>query len=95
MRQEATIRQGTRCMILTITRGHIRVQLGDKIATIPGEMFAAANGKMGFVVYLDQVEYWEPQAAKSPISGTELAAIVDDIKAEFTKTGHTVEFETA
>jgi hypothetical protein len=82
-------------MILNIDRGHIRVQLGERIATVPGEMFSAANGKMGFVVYLDQIDYWEPKAAKLRISGNEIAAIVDDIKAEFTKTGHTVEFESA
>lgn len=82
-------------MILNIDRGHLRVQLGEKIATIPGEMFLPANGKTGFLVYLDQIDYWEPKASKQPISGSDITAIMDDIKAEFVKHGYTVEFESA
>lgn len=82
-------------MILRIDRGHIQVRLGDKIATIPGEMFSPGEGKTGFVVYLDQIDYWEPKALKQPISSAEITAITEDIKAEFSKHGHTVEFESA
>ncbi|UVW30669.1 Imm74 family immunity protein [Massilia sp. H6] len=80
-------------MILNVDRGHIYVQLGEKTATIPGEMFLPDDGKMGFVVALNQVDYWDPKSAKQPISSAELAAIVEDIKAEFAKGGHTAEFE--
>ena len=82
-------------MILNIDRGHIQVKLGEKIATIPGEMFSPASGKTSFVVYLDQIDYWDPKATKQPISSAEITAIVEDIQAEFEKGGHTVEFESA
>lgn len=81
-------------MILNVDRGHIYVQIGEKTATIPGEMLFPANGKMGFVVYLDQIDYWDPKSAKQAISEDEVKAIVEDIKADFSKNGHMVEFES-
>jgi hypothetical protein len=80
-------------MILDITRGHIEAKISEKIAFIPGEMFRAENGRTGFVVYLDQIDYWEPKAEKQPIDSADLTAILDDIQAEFTKAGFTLELE--
>jgi hypothetical protein len=82
-------------MILDITRGHIQIRMGDKIAEIPGEMFSAANGRMGFGVYLDQIKYWEPITEKQPISSADITAILDDIRAEFLKQGFTLEVDSA
>ena len=82
-------------MILNIDRGHIQVKIGEKIASVPGEMFSPGNGKTGFVVYLDQIDYWEPKSAQQPISSSDITAIVDEIQAEFKKAGNTVEFESA
>jgi hypothetical protein len=81
-------------VILDITRGHIQIRMGDRIAEIPGEMFIAANGKMGFGIYLDQIKYWEPQTEKQPISGADITAILDDIRAEFIKSGFTLEVDS-
>jgi len=81
-------------MILNVDRGHIYVQLGEKTATIPGEMLFPADGRMGFVVYLDQIDYWDPKSEKQVISGDERAAIVEDIRADFSKNGHKIEFES-
>jgi hypothetical protein len=81
-------------MILDITRGHIEVKIGDRIAMIPGEMFPGKNGKMGFGVYLDQIDYWEPKEAKQRITREETQAIIDDIQAEFDKQGFTLELDS-
>lgn len=81
-------------MILNITRGHIEVKIGDKVAIIPGEMFRAKNGKTGFGVYLDQIDYWEPKESKQRITRTETQAIIDDIQAEFNKNDFTLEVDS-
>ncbi|KQQ87864.1 Imm74 family immunity protein [Massilia sp. Leaf139] len=82
-------------MILNIDRGHIHVQLGEKMAAIPGEMLFPENKRLGFVVYLDQIDYWEPKTAKQPISEADIKTIVDGIQAEFKERGHMLEFESA
>lgn len=82
-------------MILNITRGHIEVKIGDKIALIPGEMFRAKNGKTGFGVYLDQIEYWEPKESKQRITCAETQAIINEIQTEFNKNGFTLEVDSA
>jgi hypothetical protein len=82
-------------MILDITRGHIEVKIGEKIAMIPGEMFRAKNGKTGFGVYLDQIDYWEPRESKQRITSVEAQEIIDDIQAEFNQKGYTLELDSA
>ncbi|THC40345.1 Imm74 family immunity protein [Massilia sp. Mn16-1_5] len=80
-------------MILNITRGHIWVKLGERTASIPGEMLFPKDGKMGFVVYRDQIDYWEPKEAKESISSSDITAIIDDIQANFRQNGHELQIE--
>jgi hypothetical protein len=80
-------------MITNITRGHIEVRMKDRIACVPGEMFRAENGKTGFAIWLSQIDYWEPKAKKEPISSADTAAILDDIRSEFSKNGWTLELD--
>jgi hypothetical protein len=81
-------------MILKIDRGHIEVEIGDRIAIVQGEMFFPGNEKMGFVLYLDTIDFWEPKIDQQAISKEDADAIISDIQADFAKGGHTLEIET-
>jgi hypothetical protein len=80
-------------MILNVSRGQIKVKILDRIATVGGEMFFPGNDKLGFVVYLDTIGFWDPPDQFTPISPTDKQLILDDIKAEFAKGGHTLDIE--
>jgi len=80
-------------MILDVSRGHIKVKIIDRVVTVLGEMFFPGNDKLGFVVYSDSIKFWDPPDQSSPISPVEKQLILDDIRADFTKGGHTLEIE--
>ena len=79
-------------MVLDVSRSHIKVNLNGKIATLPGEMFFPKNGKLGFALFLSQIENWD-EPSNTPISKEELDAIVSDMQNEFAKGGHTLVLE--
>jgi len=47
-------------MILDVTRGYVRVVIDERTANVPGEMLFPEKLNLGFVVFLDQVRYWDP-----------------------------------
>jgi hypothetical protein len=80
-------------MILDVSRGYIRVKIADRVATVQGEMFFPGNDKLGFVVYSDSIKFWDPPDQASTISSSERKLILDDIRADFDRGGHTLEIE--
>lgn len=56
-------------------------------------MFFPGKDKLGFVVYSDTISLWDPPDQAIQISPTEKQLILDDIKAEFAKGGHTLDIE--
>lgn len=80
-------------MILNVSRGHIKVKIADRIATVEGEMFFPGKDKLGFVVYADSINFWDPPDEAIQVSIAEKQLILDDIKADFAKGGHTLEIE--
>lgn len=78
-------------MVIDISRGHIKVKVGEKIATLEGEMFFPGNDKMGFVLYRDSIKRWDNQ--DQTISPTEVEAIINEIQLDFAKGGHILELE--
>ena len=80
-------------MILEVSRGHIKVKIMDRIATVQGEMFFPGNDKLGFVVYSDMIKFWDSPDQAVAISPTEKQLILDDIKADFDSGGHTLDIE--
>ena len=80
-------------MILDVSRGSIKVKLLERVATVGGEMFFPGNDKLGFVVYSDTIRFWDPPDQVVPISPAEKQLILDDIQADFSKGGHTLEIE--
>jgi hypothetical protein len=80
-------------MIIDVTRSHIKVGLFDKTATLAGEMFFPSDGILGFALFKSQAKFWDPPNDANPITEDEWAAIVADIRADFSKGGHTLEIE--
>jgi hypothetical protein len=80
-------------MILDVSRGHIKVKILGRIATVGGEMFFPGNDKLRFVVYSDTINFWDPPDQAVRISPAERQLILDDIKADFAKGGHTLDIE--
>jgi hypothetical protein len=80
-------------MILDVSRGYIRVKIADRVATVQGEMFFPGNDKLGFVVYSDSIKFWDAPDQASTISSSERKLILDDIRADFDRGGHTLEIE--
>ncbi|MHA6897176.1 Imm74 family immunity protein [Ralstonia pseudosolanacearum] len=80
-------------MILDVSRGQIKVKIIDRVVTVQGEMFFPGNDKLGFVVYSDTIKFWDPPDQALPISPAEKQLILEDIRADFAKGGHTLEVE--
>ncbi|WP_180727632.1 Imm74 family immunity protein [Paraburkholderia largidicola] len=80
-------------MILDVSRGHIRVKIGNRVVTVQGEMFFPGNDKLGFVVFSDSIKFWDPPDQTSPVLSSEKNLILDDIRADFDRGGHTLEIE--
>lgn len=80
-------------MILDVSRSHIKVEMGGKTVTVPGEMFFPPSGKLGFAVSLNGIKYWDAPNQDVEITKDELDAIIEDIKTDFARGGHTLEVE--
>jgi len=80
-------------VILKISRGYIKVELGSRVASVPGEMFCPGNYKLGFVVYSDMIKFWDSPDVNMPISEADKALILEGIRNDFTRSGHTLEIE--
>lgn len=79
-------------MILDVSKGHIKVKLGEKIAIVLGEMFFPENGKMGFVIYKSMIKFWDFPEGEI-ISNHDIEAIINDIKIDFEKGGNVLDVE--
>jgi hypothetical protein len=79
--------------IIDITRDHILIQKGDRIAKAQGEMFFPTEGKVGFVVYADSLRHWEPPHHAQAITADELAQLIKAVQQDFELGGHALEIE--
>jgi hypothetical protein len=79
-------------MIVEVSRGHIKVQLDEKVAIVQGEMFFPPNGKMGFVIFKNTIMHWsEPNGEL--ISIIDIDRIVANIRVDFEKCGNVLDVE--
>lgn len=46
-------------MILEISRGYLKIQVANKVATIQGEMFFPGGDKLRFVLYRNSLKHWD------------------------------------
>ncbi|MGE7961342.1 Imm74 family immunity protein [Pseudomonas sp. NPDC089918] len=80
-------------MILEVSRGHIKVKIGDRTATAQGEMFFPGNDKMGFVVYRNSMRFWDVPNQHQIMTSEDIDTVISDIQADFFRGGHTLEIE--
>lgn len=80
-------------MILSVSRGYMKVNLDNRIVTIPGEMFFPVGDKMGFVVFRDEIKAWDSPNEMEALSEKDVENILNVIHEEFLKGGHLLEVE--
>ena len=80
-------------MILSVDRGTIKVLLDGKIISVPGEMFFPPNEKIGFAVHSEGLKHWDYPHHEIVLNDDDIARIIDDIRKDFEKGGHTLEVE--
>jgi hypothetical protein len=80
-------------MILDITRGHIRVSLAGKTASVGGEGYARGHGNPDFVIYRNTILAWDPPNQSEWIDEATKDLILADIIAGLVDRGMTVEVE--
>lgn len=80
-------------MILEVSRGHIKVELGGRVATVPGEMFFPPDDKLGFAVFKDQISAWDAPHELDQLTSDDVRSIIDEIEQDFAKGGHTLVVE--
>lgn len=80
-------------MIKEVSRGHIKVEIGGKIVTVPGEMFFPPGNKMGFAINSREIKSWDYPYDSEKLSPREIQEVIEDIRQEFESGGHTLEVE--
>ena len=80
-------------MILDVSKGHIKVKIGERIVTVPGEMFFPPNDKMGFAIFEKDIKFWDFPYDEEALTPNEIKEVIADIQQDFTKGGHTLEIE--
>lgn len=81
-------------MILEVSRGHIKVKIGDRTVTAQGEMFFPGNDKMGFVLYKKSMRFWDAPNQNQIVTIDDIDMVVADIQTDFSTGGHTLEVES-
>jgi hypothetical protein len=79
--------------IIRITKGTIKLQVGDRAVTVDGEAYARGYGNPDFVVYADSIRNWDQPNDRVAIDEKEKKEILDLIKSEMHKRNMTVEVE--
>lgn len=80
-------------MILEVSRGHIKVELGGRFATVPGEMFFPPDDKLGFVVFKNEIIAWDSPHQAERLTSDDVQSIIREIETDFEKDGHTLVVE--
>jgi len=76
-----------------ITRGHLRVKVGDKSVTIHGEAFLRGYGSPDFVLYQNSIEKWDAPNNEENVSSIEKDQLLQFLKEEFLRRKMFLEIE--
>jgi len=60
---------------------------------MPGEMFFPENDKLGFSLSIKDIKDWDEPYDNVKLTSTEIENVIDDIRQDFAKGGHTLEIE--
>jgi hypothetical protein len=80
-------------MITEITRGHVRMQFGNRTVTVEGEGYARGYGSPDFVVYKDSIQRWDPPDENTIIDEHTKDQILALLIEEMAKEGMKIEVE--
>ena len=80
-------------MILEVSRGHIKVEIRGRVVTVPGEMFFPQDNKLGFAIFEKDIKFWDSPNDSEKLTSNEVKEVVEDIRQDFAKGGHTLEVE--
>jgi hypothetical protein len=81
--------------ILEIYRGHVKVQVGKKSATVYGEalMRIKSGNDIDYVLYTNSIKNWDAPDEGEKISEANEKKIVDFIKKDFAARNNKLEIE--
>jgi hypothetical protein len=77
-------------MLLELTRSHLKVKLGERTATIQGELCRLDDGRMGFVIYSDTITNWDEPHRAEELTPADIKRVIDAIGFDFSRNGHTL-----
>lgn len=80
-------------MILEMTRGHIKLKVGEKTVTIYGEAMLPAPGEPDFVCSRNAIKAWDPPDDEEPIDEGMCQKILALIREELAKKKMTLEVD--
>ncbi len=75
--------------LVEIHRGHVKVQVDDRVATINGEGLLPVNGRLpaNYLLYLNTFKKWDALFEHLEIDGKIKNEIIDFLKEEGAKSG--------
>jgi len=73
-------------------RGHLKVRVDDRVATIYGEAFLRGHGSPDFLVYSNSLEKWDEPHARENLSEIDKNRIFAFLRDEFLRNGMAIEF---
>ncbi|WP_394825178.1 Imm74 family immunity protein [Pendulispora albinea] len=81
--------------VVEVTRGHIRVQVGDRSLTIQGEGHLPAPGSPGYLIYANSIRAWDPPHQSDALDLAQKKDILTGVLRHFDAKGthYTVEGE--
>jgi hypothetical protein len=85
--------QRMKATITEITRGHVRMDFGDKSVTVEGEAYARGYGSPDFVIYQNSIRRWDAPCQDCLIDEATQREILDALKSEMLRKGIVVEVE--
>ncbi|MGH8083401.1 MAG: Imm74 family immunity protein [Lysobacter sp.] len=79
--------------LLEITRGHVLIKDGDRRIVCYGEGLLRKYGALDYVLYRDDVRFWESTGAGARLEADHHAQVLAFVQAEFLARGMMFELE--
>ena len=76
-----------------ISRGHLRVEDGDKSITIYGEAYLREYGSPDFVLYETSIQMWDTRSGQDVVNDIEKAKLIHFLLEEFSRRQMALEIE--
>jgi hypothetical protein len=76
--------------IISLSRGSIYIQVGDRVARLAGEMQSSAAREAGepdYFIWKDEPHCWEPPFTDQSIDEATRAALIELARSELAKAG--------